>query len=367
MRKAPLVIALAFSMLLAAVAVSAQTPPFTRTTIVNNTGSPAADGASLLSALSGLSPAPNYLNRWVIELEGGIYDVGTTAIVLPDYVSLHGSGIYTTIIRGSVGPPPGFLLGGLVEGASNSEIRDLTIQCLSNKEVTSCQALSLEEANARLTDMRILSSGEGSGAHWGIRTFNSAPILDRVQVLVNASVGADNYGVVYGGTSTLNIQRSSITARNSSSNNMAILLKEDTQYSVMADSTITAVGGFEAAGIRYLSSFTSNVLAIDNTRISAHGATKSLGIGDDFGGSTPRIFFRHGRIYGATHGFEHYGANVDLVNTEIYGSSVRVLGNVVKIGGSWLRNSGSITGLTSLVCAGTFDNSYTFYPNTCPP
>ena len=360
-------IVLALLVLTTATMASAQTPPYTRTIIVNSTGNPTVDGAALLSALSSLSPPPDYANRWVIELEGGFYDVGTTPVVLQRYVSLHGSGIYTTFIRGSVKPPTGFLLGGLVEGASDSEIRDLTIQCLSSKEVDACQALSLEEANARLTDMRILTSGSGSGSHWGIRTFNSAPILDRVQIQVDASQGFDNYGVVYGGTSTLNIKRSSITARNAPNNNWAILLREDTQYSIMSDSSINAVGGNDSTGIRYLSSFTSNVLSIDNSRISSHGATKSLGIGEDFGNSSPRIFFRHGRLYGGTHGFEHYGANVDFVNTEVYGPTVRVMGNVVKIGGTWLSGAGSITGLTSLVCAGTFNNSYTFFPSTCPP
>lgn len=366
MQRAIHVLLLLALVLAATTSASAQTPPYTRTVIVNSTGNPAVDGAALLSALASLSPAPNYVNRWVIELEGGFYDVGTTPVVLSPYVSLHGSGIYTTFIRGNVEPPFGFLLGGLVQGASNSEIRDLTIQCLSTKEVDACQALSLEEANARLTDMRILSSGPGSGAHWGIRTFNSAPILDRVQILVDASQGGDNYGVVYGGTSTLNIQRSSINARNAPVNNWAILLREDTQYSVMADSTITASGGNESAGIRYLSSFTTNVLAIDNTRITSSGATKSIGIGDD-GNSSPRIFFRHGRLYGGTHGFDHQFAHVDFVNTEVFGPTVRVNGNIVKIGGTWLRGSGLIFGATSLTCAGTFDNSYTFYPSTCPP
>ncbi|MDA8017961.1 MAG: hypothetical protein MPN21_10990 [Thermoanaerobaculia bacterium] len=355
--------------LVTASSASAQTPPFTRTVVVNNTGSPAADGAALLSALSSLSPAPSYTNRWVIELEGGIYDVGTTAVVMQPYVSLHGSGIYTTFVRGSVGPVFPFLLGGLVEGASNSEIRDLTIQCLSNAQVDICQAMSLEEAHPRLTDLRIATSGTGTGSHWGIRTFNSAPILDRVQVKVDASASHANYGIVYGGSSTLNIKRSAIVARNATDYNWAILLREDTQYSVMTDTAITAVGGnIESAGIRYNSSFTSNVLSIDNTRITSHGATKSIGIGDDQSGvSTPRIFFRHGRLYGGTDGFAHYGANVDFVNTEVFGPTTRVIANVARVGGTWLRGGGTIFGLTSVTCAGTFDGGYTFYPSTCPP
>ncbi|MCG8462198.1 MAG: hypothetical protein MI919_38430, partial [Holophagales bacterium] len=197
---------------------------------------------------------------------------------------------------------------------------------------------------------------------------DSAPVLDRVQIEVKPEGGNDTYGIVYGGSSTLNIKRSSINARNGSNNNWAILLRESPQYSIMRDSVINAVGGNQSAGIRYLSIAFANVLLLDNTEITSHGATKSIGIGDDgeFAG-TPRIFFRAGRLYGATHGFEHFGANVDFVNTEVFGNTAKVWANIAKIGSTWLRGTGTILGGTSVVCAGVFNTGYTFFPSTCPP
>ena len=354
---------------LLAAGASAQTAPYTRTVIVNKVGSATANGAALLVALSGLSPAPSSGDRWVIKIEGGFYDVGTTPIVLQPFVNLEGSGVYTTIVRGSVGPPPGYLLGGVVQGASNSELRDLTIQCISSASVPSCQAISLDTAHARLTDVRVLSGGTGTGSHWGIRTFDSQPTLDRVQVLSDAAGGTDNYGIVFSGSSTMNITRSSVIARYSPNNNWAILLKGNLNNSTLRDSEITASHGTHAAGIYYLESTTSNSLTIDNTTIVASAATTAVGLGRDVvvDNSRPTISFRHGRLAGSTHGFDHLGATVDLVNTEISGSATRVAANVARIGGTKLQGTGIIFGSYSLVCAGTFDGNYTFYASTCPP
>lgn len=364
-------VCLAVALLLAvlfSLPTAAQTAPYNRTVIVPSTGAPTTDGAALLSALSSLSPAPSYTNRWIIQLEGGIYDVGTTPVVLQQWVDLAGAGSHVSVVRGNVGPTGGSLLAGLVKGSSNSEIHDLTIQCLSNASVSACQALELNTADARLVNLTIQTAGTGSDSHWGIRTYDSSPVLDHVEISVNASNSFDNYGAVFGGASKLDMTRSSIDVRNASRNNWAILLSDDIQYSTIRDTKIRANGGYEAAGIRYLNTATASTLTCDNVDVISNQATKSLGIGTDFGdGGFPTIYFRTGSIYGLTQGVDHQGANVYLVNTDVYGGTIRVSGNVVRIGGTWLRGSGLIAGFTSLVCAGTFDGSYTFYPSTCPP
>ncbi|MEM6796607.1 MAG: hypothetical protein AAF725_21730 [Acidobacteriota bacterium] len=353
--------------LVLASAAAAQTPPFTRTVIVNNTGTDAANGAALLAALSGLSPAPSATNPWLIKLEGGVYDVGTTPVMLPEFVNLQGSGIHASTLRGSVQPPGGLLMGGLVRPSSNVEIRDLTIQCLSGGQVPSCQAMSIEDASPKLTDLRILSQGGGTGPHWGIRMVDSAPALDRVEVLANGS-GSSNYGIVYAGQSTVDVERSSISTNNASLFNWSILVTGEPTFGRISWSSLRAAGGTEAAGIRYINAFGGASMLIDSTQLTSVEAARAVGIGsDDFGPSNPRIFVRGGRIFATTHGVEVDQAKVNLINTEVSGSTVRVHGLDVRIGGSFLAGTGTITAASSLVCAGNFNGAYAFFPSACPP
>ena len=236
------------ALVLTGTAVAAgQTAPYTRTVIVPANGSTTANGAALIAALANLNPAPNYGARWLIKLEPGIYNVGTTPVVMRQYVDIEGSGIVETSIQGAVEPPPGFLLGGLVQGANKSEIRSLTISCYSESSTAGCQALSLLSASPRLTHVRILVAGAGTGVYWGFRTTDSGPILDDVEITVSAS-GSYNYGIVYGGQSTLNIARSSINVLNATSENLGIMIKGEFGWSPMRDSSVTASGGQVAMG-----------------------------------------------------------------------------------------------------------------------
>lgn len=343
---------------------SAQTPPYNRTVIVPSTGNTTADGAALISALANLSPAPSFGNRWLIKLEPGIYNVGTTPVVMRQFVDIEGSGVEETLIQGSVAPPPGFLLGGLVEGASRSEIRSLTINCLSDALHNSCQAMSLNSASPRLSQMRILVQGSGTGSHWGIRTSNSGPKLDDVEISVDVSSSFSNFGIVYGDTSTLNIQRSNITARNASFSNFGITIKENLGWSPMRDSSVTGIGGTVAAGIMYLESSTSQNLLLDNVQVSGYAASsESFGIGSDSITGAPRIWYRAGRVYGATDGINVPTATVYVINSEIQASRYLVFANHVRIGSTWLRDGGTVVGAGSEICAGVF---FTVPPDVCP-
>lgn len=349
----------------------AQTAPYTRTVIVPANGTATANGTALITALASLSPAPDYANRWLIKLEPGIYDVGTTPVVMREYVDIEGSGIIETDLRGSVAPPAGFLLGGLVQGASKAEIRSLTINCLSNATAGSCQAVSLDGASPRLTQLRILLQGTGTGSHWGIRTVDSGPILDGVEILV-AVTGANNYGIVYGGQSTLNIKRSSIVARNATTDNLAIVIKEDLNWSPMRDSTVTAIGGSLAMGISYLDSSTGNPLFLDNVIIAAYAASgENTGIGRHPGssyGPSAKIFVQGGRILGSTNGvsFPPGGTTVELKHTEVEASQYIAEAANVRLYFVRAKGTGTVEGWSTEQCAAVVNNAGAFLASTCP-
>ncbi|MEM7587550.1 MAG: hypothetical protein AAF560_29450 [Acidobacteriota bacterium] len=352
-------------MFVSASSAAAQTPPYGRTVIVPATGNASINGAALISALASLSPSPGSGTRWLIKLDAGVYDVGTTPVVMREQVDIEGSGVLMTTIRGSVAPALGSLVGGLVEGASQAELRSLTVACNSDATTTGCQGISIVDAHPRLTDLRILVQGTGTSGHWGIRTFNSRPVLDRVEIQVSTSTSGESYGIVYGGSSKMDIARSSILVRNASGNNWGVVFKESLEASEMRDSSVIGIGGTSAAGIMHLQSFTDQTIVFDNVQVTSHGGTVSTGIGAD-SGDGGKIFFRGGRISGATHGVNLFATNFFLSNSEVSGTSILVFANKVRLGSSWLRGGGSISALTSAVCAGVHNDAFTFFPNTCP-
>ena len=88
-------------------------------------GDAQAGGARLLEALAGITSASE-ANPYVLKLEPGIYDLGTSPLAMRPYVDLEGSGEGVTRVRGSgVAATPDL---GTVVGADHTEVRALTIE-----------------------------------------------------------------------------------------------------------------------------------------------------------------------------------------------------------------------------------------------
>ncbi|MEM8962771.1 MAG: hypothetical protein AAGD38_14895 [Acidobacteriota bacterium] len=106
---------------LVATAALAQTPPYTKTIIVGDTGIPAVNGANLLAAVATpVAPGPN--NRWLVFVEPGTFDLGGATLLMRDYVDVSGSGRNSTVITSgaatTVRAPAGI----------DTELRELTVE-----------------------------------------------------------------------------------------------------------------------------------------------------------------------------------------------------------------------------------------------
>lgn len=73
---------------------------FTRTIVVGPTGTPAQNCTALIDALNGITDS-RADNRYVIKLEPGIYDCGTTVVFMKFFVDIEGSGQNATVIQGN--------------------------------------------------------------------------------------------------------------------------------------------------------------------------------------------------------------------------------------------------------------------------
>jgi hypothetical protein len=243
--------------------------------IVNTTGgSPQTNGTSLLNTLADIDGDVNNPN--LIKLSPGIYDIGTSSLQMKPYVDVEGSGENTTTITGHIDSSS----SGVVQGASNAEIRFLTVK----------------------------NTGGGSFA---VAIYNTSASLKMTNVTASASDASYNYGV-YNSTSS----------------------------PTMTNVTTSASGGFINSGV--YNSISSPTMT--NVTASASGGTHNYGV---YSVTSGTIRINHSVIKGST-------------NTVWIGSGVTTYVGNTQLDGDPVSNSGV------LICAGVYDENYTFYASSCP-
>ena len=87
-------------------------------------GDSLASGTALLSALAGIADA-SAANPYLLKIEPGVYDLGTSSLLMKQYVDIEGSGEGVTKITAH---GPSFATSGTVVGASDTELRFLTVE-----------------------------------------------------------------------------------------------------------------------------------------------------------------------------------------------------------------------------------------------
>lgn len=382
MTKTPkIILGLLLALPLVASAASAQTAPYVRTAIVSPTpGNPTASGTTLLTTLAGLSPAPSSTNRWLLKIEPGIYDIGTTSLQMLDWVDIEGSGVLATTIRGNVGPTLAILdevsntrtasslNQGVVRGASNAEIRELTIECLPSVSQPACMGMVNDTVSPRITNLRILVTTSSPGSHWGIRNFDSSAQINNVEIRVaNATSGGDNYGIVNVGTSTLkvvSIRNSQIIVNGTGFNNWGILNRGQAKAQPINNTSITAQSGSYAYGINTIEGSSVGWYYLEYSSVNASlGSSSSVGIRQASIDTSLRAVVHQSRVAGDTYALDLGSGSSTITNSTLTGLTNSVFGGTVLIGGSWVYGSVSATSAT---CAGNWNGSMTFFASTCP-
>ena len=100
---------------------------YSRTIVVKGDGSDTTNGAAFLAALTTASNNnPTQTDRWLVVLEPGTYDVGTTQALVDDYVSVHGSGQESTLVVGDL-RAGSTTAAAVIRIGSGSEVADLSI------------------------------------------------------------------------------------------------------------------------------------------------------------------------------------------------------------------------------------------------
>ncbi len=288
------------------------------------------DFTSIQAALDSITTASD-TNRFLVWVAPGVYQERVT---MKPYVDIQGAGELTTKITysGSASKETGTVIG-----ANDAELRFLTVENSGGDAYA--VAIFIDTASTRLTNLTasvINSPGDafaiynhnamplikdvtasasvGGGTSIGILNDYSAPYLDHIIVQAYGTTGSSNVGI-YNINSTPNI----------------------------AYSSLNAYGGVLCMGVyNYYSS-----PVIRHSSVKASGCTSTYGV---------RNF-----ALSSTYFVKVQQSNIQAETNTIYND----IGFVAYVGSSILEG-GAVTGGGTVVCAGTVDENYTFYSNTCP-
>jgi hypothetical protein len=356
-------------------------------------GDPAASGQALRKTLNNLNPSPSASFRWLVKIEPGTYDLGGNPLSMRQFVDIEGGGIAATTLRGNVGPDSGAaaredlqldsltqgdaavagLNQGLIVGASNAELRQLTVECVPTAAQPACMVMLNDAASPRLTNLRLRVTAPSGGSHWGMRNYDAAPLLDHVVVEVSGAQSGDNYGIVNVGQTAqtvTDLRNSTITVSGAqATNNFAVLNRRFAKVHPVLSSTLTATGGLHAAGLVYSpDAGLSGDFYVQHTTITASGGSEdSIGIQhQNSGDDSVRPIIQFSSVSGNTHGILlSFNNSVVVEDSELYGTQFAVAAAHVDLTRTWIRG-GDIFGAQSETCTDVEDPNHILYPDTCP-
>jgi hypothetical protein len=234
--------------------------------------SPTTAGTALRNTLDAITDNSG-TNPYLIKLGPGIYDIGTTSLQMKPYVDIEGSGEKTTKITGAVtddGIPPG---NATIKGASNAELRFLTVENTGVGLVTA----ALLNSSASPSILHVIARGSGGNTNFGVYNYSSSPVM--TNVTAGGSGGNTSYGVFnqYGSPVMTNVTADASGGLN---NNFGVY--NNCSSPEMKNGTASASGGTNNCGVQSMSCGTvkinhSVISGATNTIVNGSGVTTRVG------------------------------------------------------------------------------------------
>lgn len=219
--------------------------------------------------------APSASNPCLVRIMPGVYSLAGS-LIMQQFVDIEGSGESVTKLTGTVDSST----AGIVNGASNSEIRFITVENTGAASGNNARAIYNSNVSPRITHVTVTvpvsTTSNGVGVY---NTGNSAPVL--TGVTANISGGGMNYGIVNLGSSAPVMKDIRLNV-NSAANSYG--LYNNSSGAIIADGVIVRMFG---SSIHYGIYNTMASPKINNADVSING-DNPYGI-YSYGSSSPRI------------------------------------------------------------------------------
>jgi len=310
--------------------------------VVAASGGDYTNPVTAMNNVSSWCGTPSATNPCLLKIMPDVYNIGSGSIQMRRYVDIDGSGENTTKIIGNI---QGYSTG-VVRGASNAEIRYLTIE--NHGTSGFIRGIYNSGASPTISNITINVSGatinpQGYAENRGIANENnSMPLIKNVTI--NAS-GIHACGII-NSDSTPTIENTTISVSQNPSMGYYISGIESLGNCSLTirDTTVDVSGGTDAIGIhlRYGSA------SISNISVTVKGGTVAnkgfLNVSTD---SPYTVTIDNSRIHGDTYSIE----NGNNYTTKVGASKLE--GPIHNVGGT-------------VICAGVYNGNYQFFTNTCP-
>jgi hypothetical protein len=328
-----------------------------RTAVVSATGDPLANGTALLAAVAGIPTPTSQEEAWRVLLEPGVYDLGTSTLTVKPWMLLEGSGQETTLVTSAVCD------GNTVSGAADAEIRDLSVENVCSSPTAFARAISFGSTSTRRGRLTRVTARIPGPIRRGFAVFmlGDAAVLERVtakasgsgevSIAINvygdgslvldctASATGDggNYGLTASGGTW--ITRGSFFAEESASSWICAALRLEDASMAVTD----VVARCDDYAV-YVQSFTSDAMTVTLSRLDVRGPL----VAEANSEGAVNVLIEHSRI--------------ETVKAAEYDDGQVAVG----IAATQLASGAVLPGTGTVVCAGVWDPSWLFHPNTCP-
>jgi len=356
-----LAVAASATLLVAAAATAQTSTTIVISPILGNQQASANQIVSALTAITDNSATKSYL----IKIEPGIYDFGTQSLQMKPFIDIEGSGREVTTLTG-LGHPTFFQ--ATVIGASNAEIRQLTVESRGEGVHDEATAITLPQADTRVSDVTVIGRGGIIGS-CGIAIQGGAPVIRDVEILADADGGGSALGIAIEFNSTAVVDSADIEARDGTNINTGILFQlQSSRTNVVTNSTIVASGGTTSTGVELRNNTNLKVRFRDVRITGIQASSANYGIHS----RDQAALFLEDATIAAAGGTVSYGAFLRDTSSFRADHSVLAGGTAsldntfnlpqARLGASQL--SGTTVG--NVRCAGAYDKNYIFFPSTCP-
>ena len=234
---------------------------------------------------------PSTTNTCLLKIMPGTYDLGSGTLAMQQFVDVEGSGENATVITGAVNTtyPP---TNGTVNGASNAEIRFLTVK---NTGTGSYAAAILNIGNSpRINNVTATATASGGIERYGVcNSSSSSPTI--TNVTATASGGMNGFGV-YNNSSSSPIMTNVIATASGSTNSFGVYNKSSSSP-VMTSVSAIALGGSDSYGVFNSS---SSPTMTNVTATAKNGATANYGMYNSAPSGSYTILIDRSTFEGAT-------------------------------------------------------------------
>ncbi len=345
--------------------------------IVATIGGDYGDPAAAMSDYASWCGTPSAVNPCLLKIMPGIYTV-TSPVVMQPYVDIEGSGENTTTITGaitSISSPP---TTGTVRGASNAELRFLTVANTGGSFST-----AIFNSSASPSIFKVTANG-----HIGIDNESSSPTMTNVTAasnyyggivnnnysspaMTNIGVNGFPYGIYNSNYSSPNMMN--ITA--TSSNGYGVY---NTNYSSPTMTNINVNGGVGVYN-SYSSPTMTNITAIATNggifnsnsspimaNIVANGA--SYGIDNESSSPTMTNIIASGGNYGIYNNISGAAVTTVKINHSVITGGLYSIFNgssVTTLVGNTQLNGGPVSNAGTLTCVGVYSANYAALGTNC--